>query len=747
MEPNDSISLWAMAFRRGALGGVIARLGMDGDSAMTRKGLLVFLILITPSLYAQRIRAMDFRNRPIADILMVLADTAGASVMVDETVTGAATFHFTDSAFADALRRFTEACHLHAVEREGIWYISRIALSSGEQGITISAEDTELEHLVKALSRNLGVTILYDQLPRMQLSVFAKDAKVQDILEILVKRVPEYAVLNENGAWYLRRQSETPSSSSSARLSSSSIRRNGEVYTMNIQRGNLSAILSLLFRTGQREYSLLNRTESTLENLYFADKSFEELLRLVCEQGNCDFAVTGTIYYIFEVQRRDVLKKFKETQVIELRNLSVAELTALLPGDYSASSFIKPSSQTNSVYLTGSPEEIEPIAAFIAMAESEAGRQELKRYDLRYLKVDDFIKLLPKNLADTAPRVVPGANAFIVSVNQTADKQFAGFIATVDKPNSGMPVKLRYITSEELLKFLPPSVSKEEIIVTLDPSLIFFTGSMEKRYRFDEELSLLDQPKPQIRYQILVIQYQKSNNFQWGSAVTVNPTSSSEHIVGSFSNLLNVNFDVITELGHRFALQLNTQLGEDKARILADTTLNGISGQEIKFENTTTFRYMDVAIDPATGKPLYTGTTREINSGLNLTINGWVSGDRMITMKVDAAISKQGDAGGNATNPPPTSERSVNTQVRTRSGNPIVIGGLIQVEKTQSVNRVPVLGYIPLVGRLFQSRVESDTTTEMVIYIVPFLHSVQILSGDYDKKNDDYYRRYGAGGL
>ena len=704
---------------------------------------LLLLVIIGPFLSAQRIQTMDFRNRPIAEILMALADSSGASLIIDETVTGQATFHFTDSSFENALRRFAEACHLHIQEREGVWYVSRIVITSGERGISVSAEDTELEYLVKAISRNSGVTILYDQLPKIQLSVFTAEQRLQDVLEILVKRLPEYSVLNENGAWYLRKQTESPSSSSAGRLSNSSIKKDKEKYNANIPRGSFSAILALLFKTGGREYSLLNRTESTLENLYFNGKDFDELLHLVCEQGNSDFSVMDGIYYIFEVQRRDVLKKFRETRVIELQNLSTAELTALFPNEYSASSFIKISAATNSVYLTGSPEELDPVEAFIAMAEEEASGQELKRYDLKYLKADDFIKLLPKNLADSTPKPIPGTNAIMVSIKKTLDKQFTDFINIVDKAAGGFSIKLRYITSEELLKFLPPSAAKEDLVLTPDPSLIFFTGSENRRQKFLEDLQLLDQPKPQIRYQILVIQYQKSNDLSWNSSISVNPQGT-DHVSGNFSNLLNVHFDVISGLGQNFALQLNTQLGEDRARILADTTLNGLSGQEIKFENTSTFRYQDVAIDPETGKPLYTGTTREINSGLNIGINGWASGDRMITMKVQAAVSKRDEAAANSTNPPPTSERSVNTQVRTRSGNPIVIGGLMQIEKTRSVKRVPVLGYIPLLGLLFQSRAESDITTEMVIYIVPFLHG-EASDMNYDKRNEGYFRRWFGG--
>jgi type II secretory pathway component GspD/PulD (secretin) len=712
-----------------------------------RKSVLVMILMIfvTASfLHGQRVRAMDFRNRPIAEILIVLADSSGVSVILDETVTGQATFHFADSSFEDALNRFADACHLHVQEREGVWYISRIAITSNERGVSVNAEDVELEHLVRALSRASEVTILYDPLPRMQLTVFTQEQTLQEVLEILVRRLPEYSVLSENGAWYLRRQADSYSSSAAAsRISSSAIRRDGDLYTVNLPRGNFSAVLTLLFSTGNREYSLLNRTESTLENLYFTGKTFDELLHLVCEQGNSDFSVTDNVYYIFEIQRRDVLKKFKETRVIELQNLSVAELNGLLPSDYSSSSFIKVSARTNSIYLTGSPEEIDPIEAFIVLAEEEAAGYQLKMYALNYLRVEDFLKLLPQNLTDMSPRTVPGSNAILVPVNGTSDRHFHELINMVDVPSTGFPIRLRFITSEELLRNLPPSVRREDLTVTQNQNLIFFTGSESRRQLFLEDLQLLDQPKPQIRYQILVIQYQKSNDFQWGSSITVNPTGS-EHITGNFSNLFNINFDVISGLGHMFALQLNSQLGEDRARILADTTLNGLSGEQIRFENTNTFRYQDVALDPETGRPLYTGTTREITSGLNLGISGWVSGDGMITMQVQAAISKRDESSGNSTNPPPTSARTVNTQVRTRSGSPIIIGGLMQMEKITGIRRVPVLGHIPLLGLLFQSRTESEITTEMVIYIVPFLHE-ETSDGNYDRRNEGYYQRWFGG--
>jgi len=715
--------------------------------------LTIYLFLAgTAFVHSQTIQAMDFRNQNISDILMVLADAGRQSIIVDETIIGTATFHFSDSSFEEALYRFTDACNLFVEERNNAYYVSRIRISREGELVNLNAENVDIEMLVRALSRNIGRTILYDQLPRAVISINSEKANITDLLEIIIKRYPEYSLVEENSAFYLKRAVDS-SQNTAGRLGSNSITARGDLYTMNIQRAAFSSILPLLFRTGNREYTLLQRLDSSLDNLYFQDKDFDQLLRLVLEQANCDYVISNSIYYIFEVQRRDILKKLKDVIVIQLQHVSVDNAVALLPNEYSASSYIKTDKSSNSVYLTGSTEEITPIADFFALLDVPTEGKAFARYEIQFLAVKDFISLLPQELAKTSPLVIPDSNAFIVHITEEQEEQFKQYINLVDKRNIGLPIHLRYIKSDELLQFLPPSVTKEELVMSSDPTLVFYKGTDEKQKQFLEHLKLIDQPKPQIRYQLLVMQYQRSDNISWTKGLKVSSdadTSSPDTVIpqmfaGTFSNLLNINFDIITRFGYQFALQLDLQIGEDKAKVLADTTLNGISGQDIKFENTTTFRYRDTTIDPETGKPFYTGVTREITSGLLLNINGWVSGDGMITMKVNAAVSKQDESGINTsatTNPPPTSERVVNTQVRTKSGTPIVIGGLLQVEKIESIKKLPLLGSIPLLGKLFQDIILQDNTTEMVIYIVPYVHNGQVQTVDYTQKIDEYYRKY-----
>ncbi|HHU37659.1 MAG TPA: type II and III secretion system protein [Treponema sp.] len=713
-----------------------------------RSVIAIILILSAPSLLsAQRIKKMDFRNQKIADILMVLADMGQQSIIVDDTIIGTATFHFTDSDFEDSLFNFTDACKLFCTKKDSTYYVSRIKIVfNGEKEMAdIYAEDVEIDKIVKDLSRNFGRTILYDALPREIISLNEKDSTLQNALTVLLKKFPDYLVEQENKSFYLKKNTES-SSSYTTRIGSSAIKKNGELYSMNVPRGSFTSILTLLFKTALREFSLLQRVDANLENLYFSDKTFDQLLRLLLEQANCDFVVEKSVYYIFQIERKDVLKKYKDTIVIQLRNISVTDVSALMPTDYSSSSFMRFDKNTNTVYLTGSTEEIQPIVGFLELIDVPTENKVYKRFEIQYLPAKDFLGLLPKELSEANPQIIPNSNSLVVSVSENVAKKYDEYIGLLDRRPEGDSVRLKYLRTDDLLKNLPPYISKEEIIPTSDCSIFFFTGTKEKLEKLRSNLYIIDQPKPQIRYQLLIMQYQKTDGITWGDNkydINESSDSPSKSISGNFANLLNIQFDVISEFGYKLAAELNLKITEDKAKVLADTTLNGISGQDIKFENTDVYRYRDYTINTETQEK--TGVTREITSGILLKINGWVSGDGMITMDVNAEISKQGDSdqsGDSMKNPPASSERMVTTQVRTKSGTPIIIGGLLQVEKSENANKIPILGSIPIIGRIFTNVSISNVTTEMIIYIVPYVHIAEKKLVDIFTKNGEYFRKY-----
>lgn len=687
--------------------------------------LIIAIHLITPLFAQDSSIYIDFRNQKIADIIYSLADISDESVFIDETVTGSATFHFEDSDFISALNRFANYTQLNIVNDNGVYKVSKVLLDiSPENKISINTENVLVEPFLNYLSRQLNTTIMYDSLPNASVTIRVKDASIEDILNLVIVKLPGFALERIASGYYLTKSS---GSVSKRNMDIFTISKINEKYSLNVQKATFASVIETLFRKAGKEYSSFARTNLQIENLSFKDKDFDDLLALVLEQANCDYTIQGNIYYILEVQKKDLTKNYREIKVINLNNISCDSFLSVLPSELNSSAFIRTDKDANRVILYGTKVETEAIESFIEKIDLPLeGRYYTKLY-LNNISIKDCISSIPKELLLSSVSLVPKENAFITQVTSDSEKALKQFVNLLDSKKTNYPVKLKYITSEELLKNLPPTVTKDNIIETTVPTSVFFTGSEQLYNDFINELQTIDIPKQQIKYQLLVIQRQKSKGINTSASINALSTTSESGYSwnGMLSNVFNINFDIISQFGVQFATNLNAEISEGKSNVLADTTLNGISGQDISFSNTNTFRYRDIIVDAA--GDIYTSTTREIASGLTLKINGWVSGDEMITVKVDAQVSKQGniDSSSNAnsstTNPPSTSEKKVSTNVRTKSGEPVIIGGLFQNETDVNEKRIPVLGKIPLLGNLFKTKTETVSETEFVIYLVPFV--------------------------
>jgi type II secretory pathway component GspD/PulD (secretin) len=714
---------------------------------------LIFAIMLScaaVSGWTQRLKSMDFRNQEIIDILMVLAEVSGTSIVPDDTVTGKASFYFTDSEFEDALNEFLLNYKLYHQRDGNVIRVSRInAVYHPAWGtVSLRGEDVPIESLIKALARALNTSILYDPLPDMIMTVDMDNLEPQRALEILTLRLFDYTLETGDAYYYLRRNPEETAGLNPVSRADA-ITRNGDAYSLAAANARFQEVLPELFREAGREYSILTRTDSVLENLYFPDKDFDHLLRLILEQGNADYVIHNGIYYIIELQRRDILKKLKETVILPLTYISAQDFPAMLPAELAAGNGIKIDKNGNALILTGTPEETEPIRVFAELIDKPLEGKKYKRFELKYLSAQDALALIPQKLCPQTPVMVPKSNALMVLGTPEVLAELETYIAAIDRKDEGYPIQLKYSKTDELLKNLPPAVSREELTDSGYPNLLFFTGSKEKLELFRRELDFIDRPKPQLRYELLVIEYKKNNDNRFSKNLNVSKSDEGQgwSFMGNLSNIMNLNFDVVTQFGYQFAAGLNVQLGENTAQVYADTTLNGISGQEIRFQNTDTYRYQEFEVDADTGSVSRTGVTREISSGLIVSLNGWVSGDDMITVSVNATVSKQNNnQPGEIGAIPSTSERIVNTQIRTPSGKPIVLSGLIKEDSDKSTKKIPILGDIPVLNLLFRDRSTTKEKTEIVIYIVPYLTRDTNEETDIPLRLERYYRSFIAGG-
>ncbi|MDH5571164.1 MAG: type IV pilus secretin PilQ [Gammaproteobacteria bacterium] len=105
---------------------------------------------------------------------------------------------------------------------------------------------------------------------------------------------------------------------------------------------------------------------------------------------------------------------------------------------------------------------------------------------------------------------------------------------------------------------------------------------------------------------------------------------------------------------------------------------------------------------------------------LELRVTPQITPDGRIIMELD--VRKDNPDWGNLIGDskiPPIDTQSVQTNVLVDNGETVVLGGVYEQSKSNSVTRVPFFGDLPIIGVLFRSTVEVDDKRELLIFVTP----------------------------
>ena len=173
------------------------------------------------------------------------------------------------------------------------------------------------------------------------------------------------------------------------------------------------------------------------------------------------------------------------------------------------------------------------------------------------------------------------------------------------------------------------------------------------------------------------------------------PSSSAQVQVGATA--------VALALGTRTHLVTSTQTG---ALTLADGTVIGqeipiTTGESLGSNNTNPFR-----------------TTSREEVGIKLSIKPQINEGNSVILEIKQEVS--GVAGPlTGTTDLITNKRTIETTVLVDNNQIIVLGGLVDEDIQEDIQRVPVLGSIPILGKLFQSSSESKVKKNLMVFLRP----------------------------
>ena len=162
-------------------------------------------------------------------------------------------------------------------------------------------------------------------------------------------------------------------------------------------------------------------------------------------------------------------------------------------------------------------------------------------------------------------------------------------------------------------------------------------------------------------------------------------------------------------------LELTALEAEGRGEIVSTPRVITANQKEARIEQGVEIPYQQSASSGAT-------TIQFKKAVLSLTVTPQITPDNNIIMDLTVHKDSVGEiisTGGLGGTVPSIDTRAVETQVLVADGQTVVLGGIYETERRESIKKVPWLGDIPFVGVLFRSKQRVDNKAELLIFVTP----------------------------
>ncbi|HSG63791.1 MAG TPA: type IV pilus secretin PilQ, partial [Gammaproteobacteria bacterium] len=161
-------------------------------------------------------------------------------------------------------------------------------------------------------------------------------------------------------------------------------------------------------------------------------------------------------------------------------------------------------------------------------------------------------------------------------------------------------------------------------------------------------------------------------------------------------------------------LELSAAQAEGRGEIISSPRVITSNQREASIEQGVEIPYQESASSGAT-------TTQFKKAVLSLRVTPQITPDDRVILDLTVAKDSVGQLVSSATGGfvPSIDTRENITQVLVNDGQTVVLGGILETERRDAENKVPLLGDIPLLGYLFKQTSKTDNKDELLIFVTP----------------------------
>jgi len=378
--------------------------------------------------------------------------------------------------------------------------------------------------------------------------------------------------------------------------------------------------------------------------------------------------------------------------------------------------------RANALIILAAENDTAKIRELVNLMDKEIPRGEgtIRVYYLQNAKAEDLVKVLtglpqqarPTGTAGTPAAPPSSAPALSKNIQIMADKATNSLIITADTAD--------YLVIEDVIRKLDITramVYLEGLIMEVNANKNFNVGvewSMLRGVDISQVSNLGGQSVGAVGFRGTSIIPQLNST---GTGLSALPGGFSMGVIGAGIKIGGVLFPNIGAV-------LQAYQNDTDVRILSTPQLLTMDNEDAEItvgENVPYVTRQDTTLGSTTNYSNY----EYKDVGVTLKVTPQINKDGFVRMKLDQAVTKiisqsaEVDATGNKVLTPTTLKRTAKTTVVVKSGETVVIGGMIQDDSSEGTYKVPLLGDIPLLGWLFKSRSNSNQRTNLFVFITP----------------------------
>jgi general secretion pathway protein D len=237
-----------------------------------------------------------------------------------------------------------------------------------------------------------------------------------------------------------------------------------------------------------------------------------------------------------------------------------------------------------------------------------------------------------------------------------------------------------------------------------------------------DTIAAIDRAPMQVRVQSIILEVELNDALQYGVEYFLNALDEEGvgvlDLTGAVGAVADPTASAFFVGGDGLAVVTALQ-NESKVEILSRPELFILNNSSGEFKDGGEVPYVSADVDTNVQTEGNTGIRREIeyrDTGVKLTITPRINESGQIRLEIDEEITA---VGGETELGPAFTTRTIHTEAVVPHGHTLMIGGIIRTDSRQFVDKIPILGDLPLIGAAFRSANDRDVRNELLLAITP----------------------------